>query len=226
MDARLFRKAPGQAAKLAYMGHVLMENRSCLVVDARLTLATGTAEREAALAMLEDVPGRHRITLDGDEGYDAASFVAALRALNAPPHVAQNTSHLGPPQRLRRPHDPPRGLPGEPDHPQPHRGGIRPRRSPDRRRCAVGSRGLAGLPTPRAAWGGSARDGPRRPHPCARPGIVVSSGSAGSSRSPPPPTTSSASPSCSRRSNAPGIRPDLRKPPARRPRRTVDRPVR
>jgi len=91
-DARLFRKAPGQAAKLAYMGHVLMENRSCLVVDARLTLATGTAEREAALAMIEDVPGRHRITLGGDKGYDAASFVAALRALNATPHVAQNTS--------------------------------------------------------------------------------------------------------------------------------------
>ena len=74
------------------MGHVLMANRSCLVVDARLTLATATAEREAALAMIEDVPGRHRITLGGDKGYDAASFVAALRALNATPHVAQNTS--------------------------------------------------------------------------------------------------------------------------------------
>jgi hypothetical protein len=91
-DARLFRKAPGQAAKLAYMGHVLMENRSCLVVDARLTLATGTAEREVALAMIKDVPGRHRITLGGDKGYDAASFVAGLRALNATPHVAHNTS--------------------------------------------------------------------------------------------------------------------------------------
>ncbi len=91
-DARLFRKGPGQAAKLAFMGHVLMENRSCLVVDARLTLATGTAEREAALAMVEDVPGRRRISLGADKGYDAASFVAALRGLNVTPHVARNTS--------------------------------------------------------------------------------------------------------------------------------------
>lgn len=91
-DARLLRKAPGQAAKLAFMGHVLMENRSCLVVDARLTLATGTAEREAALAMVGDVPGRHRITLGADKGYDAASFVDALRGLNVTPHVAQSTS--------------------------------------------------------------------------------------------------------------------------------------
>jgi hypothetical protein len=91
-DARLFKKAPGQAAKLAFMGHVLMENRSCLVVDARLTLATGTAGREAALAMVEDVPGRRRITLGADKGDDAASFVAALRGLNVMPHVARNTS--------------------------------------------------------------------------------------------------------------------------------------
>jgi transposase len=91
-DARLFRKGPGQAAKLAFMGHVLMENRSCLVVDARLTHATGTAEREAALAMVGDVPGRRRITLGADKGYDAASFVAALRGLKVTPHVAQSTS--------------------------------------------------------------------------------------------------------------------------------------
>jgi transposase len=91
-DARLFRKGPGQAAKLAFMGHVLMENRSCLVVDARLTLATGTAEREAALDMVGTVPGRRRITLGADKGYDAASFVAALRGLNVTPHVARNTS--------------------------------------------------------------------------------------------------------------------------------------
>src|SRR5205807_6835955 len=48
-NARLYRKGPGQPAKLGYLGHVLMENRHALVVDARLTLATGTAEREAAL---------------------------------------------------------------------------------------------------------------------------------------------------------------------------------
>lgn len=91
-DARLFKKAQGQAAKLAFMGHVLMENRSALVVDARLTHATGTAEREAALDMVGHLSGRHRITLGCDKGYDAASFVAALRGLKVTPHVAQNIS--------------------------------------------------------------------------------------------------------------------------------------
>jgi transposase len=62
-DARLYRKARGQAAKLCYMGHLLMENRSGLVVDTETTHATGTAEREAAEAMVGDVPGCGRITL-------------------------------------------------------------------------------------------------------------------------------------------------------------------
>src|SRR5437762_3526212 len=62
-DARLYRKGPSQPAKLAYLGHVLMENRHALVVDTRLTLATGTAEREAALELVGDCPGNHRITL-------------------------------------------------------------------------------------------------------------------------------------------------------------------
>jgi transposase len=91
-DARLIRKGRGQAAKLAFMGHVLMENRSGLAVGARLTTATGTAEREAALAMVDDVPGTHRITLGADKAYDAAQFVADLRQRTVSPHVAQNTS--------------------------------------------------------------------------------------------------------------------------------------
>ena len=66
-DARLYRKGPGQPAKLAYLGHVLMENRHALVVDARLTLATGTAEREAGLEMIAARPGNHRITLGADK---------------------------------------------------------------------------------------------------------------------------------------------------------------
>src|ERR1700741_1880646 len=78
-DARLYRKGDGQAAKLAYMGHVLMENRSGLAVDARITRASGTAEREAALEMVDDVPGSQRITLGADKAYDAAAFVADLR---------------------------------------------------------------------------------------------------------------------------------------------------
>jgi hypothetical protein len=58
-DARLYRKGPGQPAKLAYLGHVLMENQHALIVDTRLTLATGTAEREAGLEMVEARPGNH-----------------------------------------------------------------------------------------------------------------------------------------------------------------------
>jgi transposase len=92
-DARLYRKGPGQPAKLAYLGHVLMENRHALVVDTRLTLATGTAEREAALEMAADRPGRHRITLGADKAYDVAEFVADLREHNVTPHVAQNTTN-------------------------------------------------------------------------------------------------------------------------------------
>lgn len=91
-DARLYRKGPGKEAKLAHMGHLLMENRSGLVVAAKLTPATGRAEHEAAIAMVKAVPGRHRITLGADKGYDAGGFVANLRALKVTPHVAQNTS--------------------------------------------------------------------------------------------------------------------------------------
>ncbi len=92
-DAQLFRKSRGQAAKLAFMGHALMENRHALVVDVRLTAATGTAEREAAVAMVEAIPGRHRITLGADKAYDTRDFVAAMRELAATPHVAQNTAN-------------------------------------------------------------------------------------------------------------------------------------
>jgi transposase len=89
-DARLYRKGPGKEARLCHMGHLLMENRNGLIVDATLTAATGTAEREAALDMLGRQPGRHRATLGADKGYDVAAFVAELRDLNITPHVAQN----------------------------------------------------------------------------------------------------------------------------------------
>ena len=91
-DARLYRKGRGKEAKLCHMGHLLMENRNGLIVDAMLTPATGTAEREAAGAMLGRQAGRHRATLGADKGYDAAGFVAGLRALKVTPHVTQNTS--------------------------------------------------------------------------------------------------------------------------------------
>ena len=70
-----------------------MENRHALVVDTRLTLATGTAERQAALEMVADRPGHHRITLGADKAYDIAEFVADLREHNVTPHVAQNTTN-------------------------------------------------------------------------------------------------------------------------------------
>ena len=70
-----------------------MENRHALVVDTRLSLATGTAEREAALEMVVAHPGHHRITLGADKAYDVAGFVADLRAHNVTPHVAQNTTN-------------------------------------------------------------------------------------------------------------------------------------
>ena len=76
-DAKLYRKGSGQPAKLSYMGHALMENRSGLVVQARLTQANGTAEREAAIAMLDrHAPGTRRLTLGADKAYDARSFTA------------------------------------------------------------------------------------------------------------------------------------------------------
>ncbi|WP_459665610.1 transposase, partial [Novosphingobium sp. 11B] len=81
-----------QAAKLCHMAHVLMENRNGLVVDAILTHATGTAEREAALTMLGRMEGRHRITLGADKNYDTAAFVEALREMDVTPHVAQNNT--------------------------------------------------------------------------------------------------------------------------------------
>jgi transposase len=86
-EARLFRKGAGKEARLCFMGHLLMENRSGLVVAARLTQAAGLAEREAASRVIESVPGRHRITVGADRAYNTAGFVVGLRELNATPHV-------------------------------------------------------------------------------------------------------------------------------------------
>jgi transposase len=93
-EARLYRKGPGKEAKLCFIGHGLMENRSGLLVDACLTEADGHAEREAALHMIEPHADRPRaITLGGDKGFDSADFVNELRSMNVTPHVAQNISH-------------------------------------------------------------------------------------------------------------------------------------
>ncbi|MEK7300740.1 MAG: IS5 family transposase, partial [Nitrospirota bacterium] len=92
-EARLYKKAAGQEAKLCFLGHVLMENRHGLVVNTRLTQATGTAEREAALALVRERPGRQRVTLGGDKNYDTHAFVQELRAVQVTPHVAQHTTN-------------------------------------------------------------------------------------------------------------------------------------
>jgi transposase len=91
-DARLYRKGPGQEAKLCFVGHVLMENRHGLVVDAELTRASGHAERLAALAMLDRLPSVGPMTLAADRGFDARDFVMELRERCVTPHIAQNTS--------------------------------------------------------------------------------------------------------------------------------------
>jgi transposase len=92
-DARLYRKGPGMEAILCFIGHGLMENRSGLLVDARLTRVSGHAERLAAVDMVQHRADRPRaVTLGGDRCYDAADFVEELRTLNVRPHVAQNTS--------------------------------------------------------------------------------------------------------------------------------------
>jgi transposase len=87
-EARLYRKGDGQPARLCYMGHALMENRHGLVVDGGVTQAGGTAEREAALAMLDRRSGRGRITLGADKAYDVRQFVGDLRARQVTPHIA------------------------------------------------------------------------------------------------------------------------------------------
>ena len=88
-DARLYKKAQGREARLGYLGHLLMEHRSGLIVGATVTPADGHGERDAALALVAGIPGGHRITVAGDKAYDTRDFVATVRAMGATPHVAQ-----------------------------------------------------------------------------------------------------------------------------------------
>jgi hypothetical protein len=94
-DARLARKGPGKEAKLSYSGNLLVENRNGLIVNAELLEANGRAERDAALLMLEQVPGTKRVTAGADKGYDASEFVTECRHLGVTPHVARNTGRRG-----------------------------------------------------------------------------------------------------------------------------------
>jgi transposase len=92
-EARLARKSNATAAKLCYAGHLLMEHRNALIVDAELTEANGYAERDTALEMLRRLPPKkRRRTVAGDKGYDTAQFVADVRELGITPHIAANTT--------------------------------------------------------------------------------------------------------------------------------------
>jgi hypothetical protein len=94
-DALLARKGDGKESKLSYSGNLLVENRNGLIVNAEVFQALGTAERDAALSMLEKVPGRGWLTVGGDKGFDTFGFVAECRKLQVVPHVAQNHGRRG-----------------------------------------------------------------------------------------------------------------------------------
>ena len=91
-EAKLARKGAGKESKMSYSGHVLMENRNGLVAEVEVKPATGTAEREAAVEMIEAVGGDKKVTVGADKAYDVKGFVERMRELNATPHVAQNNN--------------------------------------------------------------------------------------------------------------------------------------
>ena len=94
-DAKMARKGKGKEAKLSYNGNLLVENRNGLIVNTEVFEANGTAERDAALVMLEQIPGTKPVTVGGDKAYDTADFVAECRNLKVTPHVAQNLERPG-----------------------------------------------------------------------------------------------------------------------------------
>lgn len=89
-ESRLMRKGSGQPAKLSYMGHALVENRHGLLLDLHVSSATGYAEREAALEMLDAADHATRFTVGADRGYDTRDFVDDCRDIGATPHIAQH----------------------------------------------------------------------------------------------------------------------------------------
>ena len=94
-ESRLYKKSKGAESKLSYLGHALMENRNGLVVDAQVTHADGTAERDSAMGMAMRISTEHRKTMGADKAYDTKDFVDVLGVLNVTPHVAQNTKRRG-----------------------------------------------------------------------------------------------------------------------------------
>jgi transposase len=93
-EARLARKGAGKEAKLSYAGHVLMENRNGLAVNGQVSEVQGRAERQAAVAMVEKIPGHYRVTLGADKGYDTQEFVRELRDHQVTPHLARKSTSI------------------------------------------------------------------------------------------------------------------------------------
>lgn len=89
-EARLYKKGDGQPAKLCYIAHTLMENRNGLAVLGGVSHATGTAERDQALELIDRHRGAstRRITLGADKAYDVTDFVGELRSRSVTPHIA------------------------------------------------------------------------------------------------------------------------------------------
>lgn len=94
-EALLARKSQGKESKLSYSGNLLVENRNGLIVSAEVFQANGTAERDAALVMLEQIAGTKLVTVGGDKGFDTRGFVAECRNLRVTPQVAQNQARPG-----------------------------------------------------------------------------------------------------------------------------------
>ena len=97
-DARLYRKSNNAEARLAYLGHLLIENRHGLIAEAMATHADGYAERAAARRLIharwQRAPWRRR-TVGADKAYDTHDFVAVSRDLGTTPHVTQNLTRPG-----------------------------------------------------------------------------------------------------------------------------------
>jgi transposase len=185
-DARLYKKSAGSEAKLCYLGHLLTENRHGLVVKTAVTLATGTAERDAALRMIKTQAGGRRITVGGDKNFDTRDFVAKLRKMGVTPHVAQNAAR----RQCHRPaHHAACGLRGQSAKTQTHRAVVwvdENHRVAESRRRAPAARAGSHRSPARARRESFHRAGtPARPTMCAgerrpRPGGLASRRRSGS----------------------------------------------
>ncbi len=94
-DARIYKKSKGSEAKMAYLGHTVIENCNGLVVKAQASLATGRGERDTAIDLLSTLPGSRQKTVAADKGYDTRDFVESCRGMNITPHVARNDKRRG-----------------------------------------------------------------------------------------------------------------------------------